>query len=157
MILAVQTAGHAILDAMVAHLSADPTFVMPTRQYITGGDVAFDCDQIVVAGVRIFPGAPGAPAAGRTQAFSVWSLEAQVIVVRCAPMSESGQPPLASQLTAYGDIVMADGGALIRAALAGWEDHTLIPGCSHVQIGPLNWVGPEGGVGGASLTIQAQL
>lgn len=146
-----------VFDAMVAQLAADATFVMPTRRYIATGDVAYDCNEFIVHGVRIFQGFPGLQLPQRTLDSSVWSLELGVSVVRCVPVPSASAVPSAEALDASGKASLADGGALMRAAVGARKAGVLLAPCSDVEIGPVTYGVPQGGLVGVTLTMTAQL
>jgi hypothetical protein len=147
-----------VFNAIVAQLAADPTFILPDRRYISAGDPVFDCAELVVHGVRICQGLPGLQLPTRTIDTSTWTFELAVTVVRCVPVAAITGPPAAADLNTAGLAVIGDGGALLRAAVtARFAAKTLLPMCSDVDIGPVAYGVPDGGMVGVSLSISTQL
>lgn len=147
-----------VFDAMVTQLTADPTFTMPDRRYVSAGDPVFECEELVVHGVQIFQGLPGLQLPSRTLDTSTWTMVMAVTVARCVPVATITGPPAAADLNSAGLATIGDGGALLRAAVsARFDAHTLLPMCSDVEIGPVVYGVPDGGMVGVSLSISAQL
>jgi hypothetical protein len=147
-----------VMTAMLVDLAADSTFVIPSRQYLTAGEVAFDCEELVVHGVRISAGLGGLAGMTRTREDVTFSIELGVTVVRCVPIPQTmnyGLDPVT--LNNSGKLILGDGGALLRAALSAWQRGALLPPCQNLIIGPVNWTGPGGGVIGSTLTLHAQM
>lgn len=148
----------SVMTSMLVDLAADTTFVIPSRQYVAAGEVAFDCEELVVHGVRISPGLGGLAGLVRTREDVTYSIELGVTVVRCVPVPATQNYGLdTTTLNNSGKTILGDGGALLRAALSAWQRGALLPRCQDVIIGPVSWAGPGGGLVGTTLTLHAQL
>lgn len=142
-----------VLNAMAIELEADPTFVVPGRRYVAAGEPAFDCEELVVHGVRIFQAA--AEETALTDIDAVFMVELGVTVARCAFPDDAS--PTTAQLQSFGITSVNDGAALLRAALRALYANRFGGVCNDVSVGPVLWAGPNGGLAGVTLTIQAQI
>lgn len=139
------------LLASVATRLEDAGLTVPSRQYVTVGEVALDCpEQLVVAVtglVHAFPGEEAAMAIcapPRSVALSVW-------LTRCVPtVQENGDPPTAAALNASGVELATDAWVLPyviweghRADDDGWGE-----ACDSILLGPVIPYGPSGQTGG---------
>lgn len=145
----------SLLNALLLELDEDPTFRTPTRTYVAGGDPAFECEELVVHGVRIFAAASEFGPGVRTRDDVVFTFECGVTVARCAFPDDAS--PTASQLNSLGITSVNDGAALLRAGLAAHQNGRLGGYCTDVSIGPVIWATPAGGLAGVTLTVTAQL
>lgn len=146
------------MTAMLVDLAADTTFAIPARQYVTAGEVAFDCEELVVHGVEITTGIGGIGAQNRTREDVIWFVHFGVTVVRCVPAPEDVEIQIsAAVLDASGRMVLGDAGALLRAATSAWQRGALLPMCSDLVLGPIAWGTPNGMLIGTTLSIQAQM
>ncbi len=140
-----------LLDCVVAGMGEVfddylPAIVLPDRQYVHAGDVAFDCEQVVVT----------VPAAGLTHAFPGQSAQTQVCapprhvalevwIVRCVPgLKDNGDPPAVAELDAAARLTLTDLWTLSYVLWDTYRDQCWGGSCASVLLGPVEVVGPEG-------------
>lgn len=140
-----------ILDSVVARLGDlyddyTPAIDVPDRQYVHGGDVAWDCEQVVVtvpeAGLtHAFPGEAAAMlvcSPPRHVAFEVW-------IVRCVPgPKDNGDPPTVTDLDDAARKTLTDLWVLAYSLWAGYDAGEWGGACASVLLGPVEIIGPEG-------------
>lgn len=162
--MTIHETGTDVLAAIVAAYEAADV-ALPERRYVTSGDVAIDCEQVVVSVNRIFPGIPGAEitSADLSQCRGPRVQVMQCYVVRCVPTpeadsGESYQPPSPAELDASAAELLADAGllsdGLIRHLLENqteWGDRRAW------RVGDLNSYGPEGGFGGWRVLVEVAI
>lgn len=138
-----------LLDSVVTRMTDvyddyEPAVELPDRQYVHAGEVAFDCEQVVVSGMNLthaFPGEAGAIlvcSPPRHVQLDVW-------IVRCVPtLSGNGDPPTAAALDASAQIVLKDLWVLAYVLWDGYKAKDWGGDCAAVLLGPVGIVGPEG-------------
>lgn len=136
---------------------------LPDRRYVTFGEVALDCELCVVSitlgrhgtadeassGLPSFPGSP-----------FTRSLDMDVWVIRCVPTLTDDEPdkiPTAEALLASAEELTDDAWTLWSGLKQKHTDGSLMSGCTSVFFGDLNPYGPEGGMGGSTLSLSIQL
>lgn len=143
-----------ILDFIVNYF-ADHDWDLPPRRYLAAGQqqgIAADDEHLCVSLAGLYRGASvnsraasGSPAKGAGAA-PLARAEYFVRLLRCvATVDDEGRPPAAAQVHADGLRLMEDPGQLLDA-LYSWaaaEPHNLT-----VDFGPVEPVGPEGGLAG---------
>jgi hypothetical protein len=147
----------SVLALYVTDLAAA---VLPAARYVYAGDLDLDRivgEVLVVHGLRVYQGQPGAEAPARTNAASQWVLELGVTLARCQSQDEIARCPPASVRDTFGRLALADVGALLRVAVDAHEAHRLLPECGLIHIGPAAWSGPAGGMIATTLTLAATL
>lgn len=151
------TVANQALEAVVDRFATEG-ITLPDRQYVTGGLVALDCEQVVVEVVRVYTGTPGAELSDPVSCAVPRSAEMRIWIVRCVPIfKDNGDPPTQSELDASGEELLTDGWVLVWGLLQEYRDGNFLSQCDKLVIGNLAAVGPEGGFGGWALTIQADL
>lgn len=132
--------------ASVADRLADAGLTVPDRQYVHGGDIAHDCEQLVVAVTDLVHAFPGEAAAVQ---FCSPPRHARfaVSLVRCVPVpQDDGTPPTAEALDDAGAVTAADVWSLAYVLWAGYQAGEWGAACSTLLLGPVAVVGPEGGM-----------
>lgn len=152
-----------VLDAIVAGWPVGAT-ALPERQYVTFGDVAWDCEQLVVAIERVF-GIDGDVTGetyiqdGTLRGFQGVTVGAWLI--RCVPDIDSaldGQLifPSVADLDASAQILCADPihmwNTIASAQAAG-----AIASCNGLAFQDADPAGPLGGFGGTLLRVRMQI
>lgn len=143
-----------LLDAVVDHF-ADHDWDLPARRYIAAGQqagIAADTEHLAVALATVQRGASensrgggGSPAHGAGAAPLVRA-EYLLRLMRCvAVVDDDGTPPTAQQIHADGLRLLEDPGHML-AALYAWAEAE--PHNATVNFGPIEPVGPEGGLAG---------
>lgn len=144
----------AILDVAVNAL-ADP----PDRQYITYGDVAVDCDQLVVAirGITPTQQFPDLPPA-RVRCSQIPVVEFWVELHRCGPQpADDGQPPSPSALQTFAQTMADDQESLICEFLDAIVNNDMTPRPQAWTMRPTEPIGPLGDYTGVRLPLLVQL
>lgn len=128
-----------------------PAIVLPARRYVHAGDVAFDCEQVVVAAQDLTHSFPDAAAEilvcspPRHTAFEVW-------IVRCVPtLKDNGDPPTTTDLDAAAYQTLVDQWTLAYVLWANRSDWSGV--CASLLFGPVEIVGPEGGFTAVKATV----
>lgn len=148
-----------ILDAVIAHHDQH-RWDLPAARYIAAGQVqalAADGEHLAVAFVALHRGASansrgfaGSPARGAGAAPLVRA-EYGLRLLRCvAVVDDEGHAPPVEQIHADGLRLLADPGRILDAlyAWAAAEPHNLT-----VDFGPIEPVGPEGGLAGHLIRV----
>lgn len=152
----------AVLDTVVAAYAAE-AIELPDRRYTTSGAVAYDCEQVVVSLVRLYPGIafledPSQPV---LKATLLRSVQLAVHVVRCIPTLKDGTGPInpfptATELDDSGQQLLVDAYMLPTSIVRAWHDGDLSTYCSTLGVRELVPAEPDGGFGGSILSIDAQ-
>lgn len=150
----------AVLDAVNAHWPAPgDAEALPDRQYVTFGNPAWDCEQVVCSVQRMFSVESDVAAEQIISGplFFMRGIAVAVSIIRCVPVpDDSGDVillPSDTELEAAAQIALVDSeaifNALVEAQLAGE-----LAGCSGIAFD--NWVaeGPEGGLGGGTQHVR---
>lgn len=147
----------AIQAAVVASFN-DANIDLPERQYVTAGEVAFDCDQLVTSVGALTTGKlsadyQGAPHPGEIPIGGI----TVVLVRKCQPIpDEEGQAPSAEAIESASAALLPDGDLLVRTFLK--KPHKTLGGvCSAVKVLSCAAYGPSGGFGGWVLTLRVVL
>lgn len=119
-----------------------PAIELPERRYVHAGEVAWDCEQVVVSGgplTHAFPGEAGEQlvcSPPRHVQLDVW-------IVRCVPtMGDNGDPPTTEALDDAARITLTDQWVLSYVLWAYRDDWKGT--CASLLLGPVEIVGPEG-------------
>jgi hypothetical protein len=135
----------------------------PAARFVSDGNVALDCDQLVVEFEELLPLLPG----GETQAiipiirpvgnlarsarFTIW-------VTRCAPtLSESGTAPTPTEIDNSARQVLKDLWVLFEGLATGYLSGALFAACQGFALLSGTLQGPEGGLKNAKMTVAVQL
>lgn len=145
-----------VLDVVVAGFSAAGVD-LPARQYVQAGEVAIDCEQVVVEIGRVFLGLPGQEVASGLKCCPPRSVSVVIWISRCVPtMADDGSTD-PDALDASSLAILTDGAVLLGTIIEAWKDGTLLSLCDSIAFQGMTPVGPEGGFGGFRLDFQAQL
>lgn len=143
-----------LLDAVVAHFTGHG-WDLPDDRYVAAGQpaaLAADGEHLAVALIAVTRGAAktsrgntDTPAQGASSAPLVRA-EYALRLLRCvAVVDEDGYPPPPAQIHADGLRLLADPGRVLSALYAWGEAE---PHNATVDFGPIEPVGPEGGLAG---------
>lgn len=93
---------------------------LPTKQYATSGEAAYDCEQVAVTGVSLTTGLPASDAQSLgiptpIACTPVWSINFDITIVRCGPKVQRSGTVLADDLNSAFLRTSADIAVLIRA------------------------------------------
>lgn len=135
-----------LLDDMATALITTGRSI-PSRRYITAGEVADDCEQFVVTLNRLFHGLPSDETPLEVDCRSATSAEFEVRLTKCVPtVGEDGTPPSAANLTTAGAVTINDAQAMQEAlySIAPPGDWSM----TAVQVNP-----PSGGFVAISLEV----
>ena len=97
---------------------------LPSRQYWTVGQAAFDCEQLVITLIQIYLGAPGDQASAPQRCNVPRTAVMSVTVVREIPtVGQNGRPPSAEKISQAARISAIDAYALMQSInlLDVWE------------------------------------
>lgn len=144
---------HAILHAVGAAFTADGV-PLPARQYVTTGEVAWDCEQLVVEVSRLGAGSSSFnDLLGPMKCGAILWMLATVHLVRCVPVPDnSGNAPNAAALDDAGNRALIDAWVLVHGLMAEMRD--LIGPCDDWSVGPAVAVGPYGGYTGWKVDVR---
>lgn len=152
----------SLLNVVAAGLAAAGQPV-PERQYVAEGPPAYDCEQLVVALVRLYPGLPFLedPSAPVLKATLLRSATLAVHVVRCIPTLKSGPRggevfPTPAELQASGMAVLTDAYVMPTCVVRAWHDGTFLGLCDAMGVRELVPAEPQGGFGGSIMTVDMQ-
>lgn len=129
----------------------------PSRQYVSNGEVALDCELVAVEMVRVYTGLPGAEVVNATPCRgNAASADYRIWVARCVP---SEGTPSAQEIDNSARELLTDGWLLRRAIIAELNDDSssIVDSCDNARIGPLAHYGPSGGYGGVTMAVAVQL
>lgn len=148
-------------DAIVTGWPADPDVALPLpdRRYVAFGQIAWDCEQLVVSGLRSFitDGDVAVEQVVSGPVFFNRAVELVVSIVRCVPVVDNSgdeilfPDPDAIETSAL--VAFTDEETIRDVLISAQEARTLaVPG--GLAFG--NWVteGPLGGLGGGTLTVR---
>jgi hypothetical protein len=112
---------------------------VPDRHYVQSGEVAWDCEQLVLSVVRIIPGSINTAVSQGSIMCAPWTVQAELSRLWCVPQSAKGVPSVA-QLAEAGEIVTR-GGEALRAAAS-----TAVTACNNcgATLTGATAIGPEG-------------
>lgn len=125
---------------------------LPVKQYWTMGTPAMDCEQLVVAFVQAYLGAPGDEANTPQRCNMPKSAVLSITVTREIPIvGQSGKPPLASKIQEYSEISAVDAWVLMDSVkmLDMWDEGGYGPGV----IATISSLEPQGGLQTINLQI----
>lgn len=133
----ISTTLEAIRSMLAASLTAGGVSV-PARTYIHAGEVAYDCEQLVVTLTGIV--APRAQTSNPCPSLRYAQASAHLVI--CVPsLTDDLEAPTAADLDAAG-IEVADAAEVFAAGLA---DALLALGCQNVSLDGVVLAGPDGG------------
>lgn len=154
------TVANHILEVLAADLEAAGIDV-PTRRYVTAGEVSHDfagqrcAEQFAVSWALSFHGVPGNDFSQQAIKCAVpLSAGFTVNLLRCVPNLSGGKPPTPEDLTASGNQIMLDAMTLPVVIVEAHLQQELVEiGCSLVSMGSVSAYGPQGDVGGTIVEL----
>lgn len=117
---------------------------LPARQYWTMGNPATDCEQLVVAFIQMYLGAPGDEASRPQRCNQLRSAVLSIGITRGIPVvNASGRAPDAAKIQNYSEVSAVDAWVLMESInqLDQWDDTGFGPGV----IATLSSMEPQGG------------
>lgn len=153
------TLANTVLSAVVNGWDggAEP---LPERQYVTVGEVAWDCEEVVVSIERTF-GYAGDLSVDFNQpltrgfSFALRGVTLAIWIVRCFPAFEddAGDPPTTTAIEAATQPIATDSGAILSALIDSQKAGELA-GCDGLVFE--NWTveGPQGGMAAGVLRVR---
>lgn len=159
-------------ESILANLGTELTnrgISIPEHSYVTTGAVAHDftsqncAEAFIITWDGLFQGVvsqSGNLVNAPIQCSMPLTAQFTIALLRCVPVVKAtGKPPSETELQASGEALMLDAmtlpAALIDLALAGTMCDT--DSCTLTGITSVQPVGPQGGVGGATMTIVVTL
>lgn len=154
-----------LLAAAVESLTPDPDDAQdpradpPARRLIAHnpGTFAWDCELVAVSLTGLVLETPR-PAGVGSRCSVIPAAALVVTLLRCYPTVQGDLGiPDAEAITAASEQLAIDGAALAGGLMAMWAAGTLFPlaaiGCGKVTLGPLDPIGPSGGLAGWRFTV----
>ena len=139
-------------DAVVAALAAAGRPAFPRVYVSDGGNVAYDCEQLVVAVEDIRPGLPGEAGTVQLDTRVTWTAIIAVHALRCAPtIADDGTPPTPAEIDASAAVILADADALLRGA------YDFAQACRRAATATLTFPGPTGGYAVAVMRLEVHV
>lgn len=132
---------------------------LPARRYVAEGPPAYDCEQVVVAFARSYPGLPFQenPAAPVLRATLLRSVTLAVHVVRCIPtISDRGVFPKVEALDASARNLLVDAFLVPGALVRGYHAGAFAGLCDGFGVREVVPAEPSGGFGGIIATVDVQ-
>lgn len=130
---------------------------LPTRRFVHQGEVAFDCDQIAVTILAVNQGLPGFEITSPVRCGLPLFARLQAVIIDCVPgLEESGQSPGHIKLDNAAKNLATKG----WVALTGIRDAhraNKITSCDQLRTVSMTAIGPEGGVAGWVIELEAQV
>lgn len=131
---------------------------LPERQYVHVGEVADDCEQLVVSVPRLYVGLPSAQDLTGIRCSSSITVELHPRLTVCVPTVEGDPPtfPSAEELNQAGMVLGVAGWAMLQGVVAAVKGD-LWTSCQEVVVGDLLAHGPAGGYSGWDLTVRVMI
>ncbi len=142
-----------LLDCVVAGMEEVfddylPAIVLPDRQYVHAGEVAWDCPAVTVTvpdGTGVTHAMPGG-----SPSIAICApprhVHLQVSITRCVPIpSDNGDPPTVEALDAAARLTLTDLWTLAYVLWDTYRDGCWGGSCASVMFGDVVVVGPQGG------------
>lgn len=143
------TRADQLRNALVAALAAAGRPAIGTTYVLAGGNVAYECESIIVHVEDIRTGTPGVAAPGPVKSGTPWVATLAAHVVRdCQPVGDADAPPTVAEQEAASAELLDDAATFPKAVLA--------IGCSATVISA-TFPGPLGGMAAAVLRVQVAL
>lgn len=133
---------------------------LPSRKYVSNGDVAFDCEQLAVQASQVYLGQSGGQVITPITkgAAVVRTVEFSIYLLRCAPVAPDNQTaPSAADIQANAQKILIDGWVLFQGVLAEGIAGTLLGECENFSVNAMTPQGPAGGQAGWLLKIAGQI
>lgn len=129
----------------VASRLEDAGLIVPARRYVHAGEIAWDCEQLVVSGGLLSHAFPG-EAAKVEFCSPPRHVRFEVSLARCVPsLTDDGGPPPVDDLDAAASSTLADLWSLSYVLWAGYRAGEWASPCHTLLLGPVAVVGPDGG------------
>ena len=148
---AIRDVMQGILDRVVA-IYGSYGVPLPSRKYWTMGNPAMDCEQLVVAFVQAYLGAPGDEASQPQKCNVPRSIVVSITVTREIPVvGQTGRTPQPDKIQAASEISSVDAWILLSSLnlLDQWDEEGFGPGV----IGTLMSMEPQGGLQTMNLQV----
>lgn len=152
-----------LLEVVAAGL-ATAGLSVPTRQYVTAGSVAYDCEQLVVSLERLYPGIPFAddPANPVLRCVLLRAASLTVHLVRCIPVLHDGPRggtivPTSDELGASGAGLLTDALVVPKVIVAAWHANEFLGTCDQMGVREVLPAEPDGGFSGTITRVDVQV
>lgn len=156
-------AAQSILDNVAAELTVRGIDV-PTRQFITTGDVAHDfagqkcAEALIITFNGLFQGLVGQGTGNLSNAPIKCSMplvgQFTLALLRCVPVVKpNGSAPTMEELQDSGEVLMLDAMTVAAVVVELQLEGGLVDTADDVGITTVSPIGPLGGVGGVALTL----
>lgn len=152
------TLAQRVLQIIVDGWPTDPDDAapLPERQYVSFGQIAWDCEQLTVSVLRTYA-TEGDPAFetrfSGMPIFSHHAVALEVSIIRCQPTIPDGSdhPPVVDLQTAAYDALVDEG--TLRDVLVSAQNAGDLGSPQGLSLGAWESQGPQGGVGGGALGV----
>lgn len=146
------TRADALRDAVVAALAAGGRAAVPSSFVFAGGNVAYECESLIVHVEDMRTGTPAAAAPRPIKGGTPWVVSLAAHLVRdCQPVGDGETPPTDAEQEAA-SLQLLDDAATFPAAVL-----TLAAGGCGVAVTSVTFPGPQGGMAAAVLRVQVSL
>jgi hypothetical protein len=151
-------AGTNLLEAIKAVFALMDVRLPERVGLVPGGSVAFDGDQLTVNFEGITRGIPGRPdSQWETPASTIQYMQFDVYLLRQVSVVKDGGPaavlPTPGQLAGDFTRLASDAANLWAAIVAIHASYAMVPAGVPIVYGPLESVGPEGGLSGSKCSV----
>ncbi len=153
------TAMSGYLDTLLAPYG----LAVPDAQYVGAGELAWDCEALVVYLGAIQPGTPGA-GRGTSDYPDVMTFSVTLYVELLRSVATLGYEgvgsadvPDPSELNTDGITELTDAACLVKAAMNMRSNHDLVARSTDMLIGQVTVIGPQGGLVATRLEVVVPL
>lgn len=147
-----------ILDATVQAFN-EASVTLPTRQFVSAGPPAFDCEQVTVDEVRMASGLPGREETTFQNAARPNYALADIYIVRCMPGAVQTGVPASNDLAAIAETLYIDQWVLRTglSLLYHRKPRDFLTECQALTFGETVTVGPSGGYVATRQRVNVQI
>lgn len=131
---------------------------LPARRFVSSGQPADDCPELVVWLSRIFTGTPAAEVTEPERRGIARTLELLVRLTRCVPVTnDRGLAPTADAIGDSAAQIATDMWVLTQGLLELYESRDFLDQCQDWTVGACTALESLGGVGGCELLMRIQV
>lgn len=146
------TRADALRDAVVAALAAGGRAAVPSTFVLAGGNVAYECESLIVHVEDVRTGTPGSVDARPIKGGTPWVVSLAAHLVRdCQPVGDGEVPPTDAEQEVASVQLLDDAATFVPAVLA------LAAGGCGLAVTSITFPGPQGAMAAAVLRVQVSL
>lgn len=152
----------ALLTAIEAAFAAQ-SVDLPDRRYVHHGEIAWDCEQLVVNAGPVYVGTAAAQVGNPLRCGWATTAVFSILLLRCIPIverDESGQPvgfPTAEELQSSAEALQTDAVILFHHGVLQALQDEVFGETPDVVLQPMAAQGPQGGLAGWGLSLSVTL